>query len=362
MIEKINDRKGMKKFAYFTERHYAGNPYYAPPIYSVNYGELKNAVLKKKTYTALLCKTDGVLSGRLLYTTDFNEHKKRETGYFSYFESINDDVTAGELFGYMEKDLKERGIDYVEGTYSPFDPDNRRGILVKGFDMPPTLFTSYNYPYYEKLLLGLGYTKAYDAYSLKVDMDGDKTELMHALAEQVRRKLGIRVDDLDYGNFDRDLNDVAEIFEAATTEVNYREAPSIETIRRVAKSMKAFINPRFVKIAREPNGRPVGFCLCLPDFNQILMKTHGRIRPLVFLFGKKKITSARGVLQYIIPEYQGRGVITQIFDDIYETFKESGITYFEGGTILEENTRSLKVLTKFGGEIIKTYRIFGKEI
>ncbi len=363
MIEKITDLDALKKFVYFTEKHYAGDELFAPPIYSSFLKELTKLVLEKQTYTALLCYKKGELVGRLLYTVDKSKKSRCTAGFFSAFECIDDVNCARELFLYMEDDLIVRGIDYVEGAYSPYDPDNRTGILVEGFDLPPVIFTSYNYPYYGKLLEELGYTKAHDKVSLRLDLEGEKAKELKSLADSVRERLDIRVDSLDYGNFDRDVDDVAVILKAATSEVNYHEAPSVEMIKKVAKSMKLFLNPRYIKIARE-NGtdKPVGFCMSIPDFNQILRKTDGRIKPLTMLFGKKKITAVRGMLQYVVPEFQGLGVIAVIFDETYKTFKQEGVTYFEGGTIMEDNKKSIGVLEKFGGEIVKVYRIYSKRL
>ena len=39
------------------------------------------------------------------------------------------------------------------------------GLLVEGFEFPPTLLTSHNPPYYASLIEGLGFAKAMDFYA-----------------------------------------------------------------------------------------------------------------------------------------------------------------------------------------------------
>ena len=126
--------------------------------------------------------------------------------------------------------------------------------------------------------------------------------------------------------------------------------------------MKAFINPDFVKIARDKSGNPIGFCLVLPDVNQVLKATKGKIRPIKMMILKKKITRARGMMQYVIPEYQSKGLIAHMFKVIYDEFEKYGITDFEAGTMMEDNENPINLFKKFGGEIIKVYRLYGKEI
>jgi len=131
----------------------------------------------------------------------------------------------------------------------------------------------------------------------------------------------------------------------------------------VVKNLKFFLEPKLVKILRENDtNRPLGFCLVLLDFNQIFQKTKGKINVFRLFWGKKRITRARGILQYLIPEYQGTGAFTLVFWEIYQTLKELGIDYFEGGTIMEDNKKSVGSLLKTGGEISKIYRLYGKEI
>ncbi len=362
LITKVSDRKQLNKFVFFIKDLYGDCEKYGFPIFYSLKKELSKIVLQEKSYTALICEKDGVAAGRLLYTIDYSKHKKQNIGYFSYFDCIDESDVSRELFEYMENDLKGR-VPYIEGTFSPFDPDTRRGILVKGFEEDHTFMTSYNYDYYEKHLLDLGYQKAYDTYTVRIPLEKDNTDKVRLIGEKMDNILNIKVDSLDLKNMDRDIEDIHSILTAATTEINYQEAPSIEVIRKFADSVKFLVNPDFIKIARETTGgKAVGFCLVMPDFNQILRKTKGKIKPLVFLAQKNKIDSVRGILQYVIPEYQKKGVIALIYYRLYEAFEKHGITKFEGGTIMEENAASWGALVKFGGEISKIYRIMGKNI
>jgi hypothetical protein len=68
------------------------------------------------------------------------------------------------------------------------------------------------------------------------------------------------------------------------------------------------------------------------------------------------------MMQYVIPKYQSTGLIGYMYNEIYKNFKKMGITRFEAGTIMEENLKSISVWDKFGGEVTKIYRIYGKEI
>lgn len=363
MIRVVKDKKDVKDFIYFIEELYKNHQNYVYPIFNALKKEFKKIVLEDKTYNAILSIDEGVIKGRLLFTYDYSKKQGKQICYFSFFDSIDDINIVKELFEYMELDMKENNVDYSEGTFAPYDADTRRGVLISGFDIDPTIFTSYNYEYYGKLLEEYGYSKAIDTVSLNADVNEKSKKRLNTISKYFSRSHDVRVDSLTWKNLDKDMEDVHEILSLATNEVVYQDAPSIEVIAKTAKQLKLFINPKLIKIAREnETNKPIGFCLVLPDFNQVFKKTKGRIKPIQILINKRKITKARGTLQYIVPEYQNTGLIAHIFNSLYDEFKAVGITDFEAGTMMENNPKPINAFKKFGGEIIKVYRIYGKEL
>ncbi len=363
MIRKVTTTKDLHQFIYFIKDLYQDEEHYVFPIFRALKKELKELVLNGNEYTALLSLKDNVVQGRLLFTYDHNKKRNETICYYSFFDTVNDYAVVKELFDYMENDMKQHKVVYSEGTYAPYDPDTRRGVLVSGFDIDPTIFTAYNYQYYGKLLEEYGFKKAIDTVSLNADVSAKSKKRLNTISKYFSRSNDVRVDPIDWKEIDRDMLDIYEVLKTATNEIVYQDAPSIEIIAETAKSMKAFINPNLIRIARE-NGtnKPIGFCLVLPDFNQIFKKTKGKIRPIKMMLLKKKITKARGTMQYIIPEYQNSGLIGHIFKVIFEELEKLGITDFEAGTMMENNPKPINAFKKFGGKIIKIYRLYGKEL
>lgn len=363
MIKKVNTKQELFSFIHFIEELYKNDPYVVFPIFSSLRKELKKEVLIDQKYTALLCYHEDKIVGRILYTIDFSKKQNKDICYYSFFDSINDINVAKELFDFMESDMKVKGIDYCEGTFAPYDPDTRRGVLIQGFDSSPVIFTSYNFEYYQDLLEQLGYHKAIDTVLLNAQVNTSTKKRLNTFSKFFSRNHDVRVDALNLKDLDKDINDIHEILLTATNEIVYQEAPSIELIEEVAKNLKFFINPDLIRIAREnETNKPVGFCLVMPDYNQVFKKTKGRIRILKILREKKKITKARGMMQYIVPEYQNTGLIGHMFNVIFDEFMKIGITDFEAGTMMENNPKPINAFKKFGGDIIKVYRLYGKDI
>lgn len=362
MIKKVENTKDLKRFIHYVEELYKDDPFVVYPIFSSLTKELKHEVLETKQYTAILSMKDEHIVGRLLYTIDPSKKQNKDICYFSFFDCVNDVTVATELFDYLQRDMKENGIDYVEGTFAPYDPDTRRGVLVKGFDSSPVVFTSYNYSYYGELLEQVGFEKAIDTVLLNAMVDEKTKKRLNTFSKYFLRKHDVRVDSLDFKNLERDIEDVHTILQIASNEIVYQEAPSIDLIEEVAKNLKLFINPNLIRIARENDtNKPVGFCLVLPDYNQVFKKTKGRIRIVKMLIAKRKINKARGMMQYVVPDYQNTGLIGHMFKVIFDEFTSVGITEFEAGTMMEDNPKPINAFKKFGGDIIKIYRLYGKE-
>jgi hypothetical protein len=271
-------------------------------------------------------------------------------------------VTDG-LFGFMEADMRKNGVKHSEGSFTPYDPDNRRGVLVNAFDQDPVIFTSYNMHYIPKLLEDYGFTKKTDTYCILPVINEKTNKRLNTLGNFFKRKYKIDVDYIDFKNIDKEIDDIHQILSEADNEHIYQEAPSIELIRSIADSLRLFLDKRIIRIARErETGRPIGFCFCLLDFNQVFKKLKGKVRPIRMLLLKRKITKVRGMMQYVIPKYQGTGMVGYIYKKIFDEFQIMGITDFEAGTMMEGNDKALASFNKFGGTISKTYRIYGKEI
>lgn len=363
MIQIVTKRRALKRFIHFTADLYRSDPFYVQPFFNFLEKELGELVLKHKTYIALLSMDGEVVRGRLLYTFDSSKDQLRPTAYFSFFDAIDDELVAKELFSSMEDDMRKNGIVYAEGTFAPYDPDTRRGILIDGFGLDPVIFASYNYPYYGRLIESAGYTKAYDTFSLKVNVDAQSEKTLKTISQLVARRHDIRIDPIDFHYIDRDINDIHTVFKNATSERNYQDAPSIELIANVAKNMRFFLDPLLVRIARENvTNEPVGFALAILDYNQLFRQTKGKFRPLWLLLNKRRITRVRGMLQYVVPKYQGSGLIGAIYAKIYEQFASLGITALEAGTMMEANLKPMTAFNKLGGVVEKTYRIYGKEL
>jgi hypothetical protein len=142
---------------------------------------------------------------------------------------------------------------------------------------------------------------------------------------------------------------------------------SVEEFRHMAKDMKQIVDPDLVFIA-EVDGNPVGFSLTLPNVNQVLKYTNGRLFPtglLKLLWHtkvKNKIDSVRILTLGIIPEYQKRGLDTLFYLNTFDVGTSKGYKWAEMSWILEDNIMILRALEHLDGRVYKKYRVYSMKV
>lgn len=357
------DKKLIKAFVNFPSELYKNDTNFVPYMLADQTKVLKKLLLKDKTYTALLAMDGKKVLARVMFTISKNKQLHTEKcGFFCMFECVNDQTVCNALLDEMKRRLVEMGAEYISGTYFPFDQDNRRGILVEGFHRPPLIFTSYNFPYYNDLLVNYGLEKQTDALEYAIERTDSVAERIIRLSDFAQKRYGFHVDTLDWKNLDRDIDDFHQVMLAATNEIIYQDAPTKEALYNIVKQWKKYLNKDFILIARTNEGnKPIGVCMALPDFFQIFRAMRGKmdLRGIcTFLRRRKKITAIRGILQYVIPEYQIKGAVAAMYEKLRQSMDKHKIEYIEVGTIMEANVQSNGAVQAVGGKIARVYRIY----
>ena len=126
------------------------------------------------------------------------------------------------------------------------------------------------------------------------------------------------------------------------------------------KELKPIVEPDYVCFA-EHEGRPIGFALALPDFNQALKHANGRLFPfglLKILWHSRKISRLRVLALGLTAPYRSLGIDQLMYLKIWQNGLRHGLKAGEFSWILEDNVAMRKPLDRFGFQVTKTYRIY----
>lgn len=362
------DKKLIKSFVDFPDTLYKGDDKYVPYMKGDLTKTLTKLLLQDKSYVALLAMEGKEILARVLFTVNKNKQLHTDKcGFFSMFECVHDQTVCDALLDEMTRILKSWGAEYISGTYFPYDQDNRRGIMIEGFERAPLIFTSYNKPYYDELLGAYGLLKHADTLEYKLELDKvTRYERVKKVSQYAMEKYNFRIDTVDWSRVEEDINDVHAVMEAATTDIIYQDAPSIDDLKNIVMGWKDYLNSDYLLIARSnETNQPLGIVIALPDYFQVFRKMRGRmdLRGLIaFAYERKRIKSVRAILQYVIPKYQALGVTMALYTQLYESMLKNGINYLEAGTIMENNEQSNDAIKSTGAELARVYRIYYKEI
>ncbi|HSB55914.1 MAG TPA: hypothetical protein VLD58_16240, partial [Gemmatimonadales bacterium] len=290
-------------------------------------------------------------------------------GFFGFFECENDQLIADALFDAAATWLRARGFDTMRGPAS-FSVNDECGLLVQGFDTPPTLMMPHNPPYYASLLEGSGFagTKNLLVYQGgAMDHYIPVPERLARGTELIRQRQGITLRALDMKRFDADVAEIKRIYNEAWQK-NWGFVPMTEhEIDHLAEQFKPVVIPDIVPFA-EKDGRVIGFGIVLPDLNEILQTNRsGRLLPvlpkLLWRLQRRRFKRARILLLGILPEYQGKGVDAMLYHWIWTQCGEKlGITWGEAGWILEDNAAMNAGLEKMTFRVYKTYRLYDRTL
>ena len=172
------------------------------------------------------------------------------SGSIGFFESVDDQRVANALFAAAAAWLRARGCDTMRGPMSPSINDEC-GLLVDGFETPPTLMMPHNPPYYAALHDGYGLVKAKDlwVYESPAAALPEHLKRIARAVQLVGQRQGITLRALDMTRFAAEVEMRKGLYNAAW-EKNWGFVPMTDAeIDHLAKQLKPIVVPDLVCFA-----------------------------------------------------------------------------------------------------------------
>ena len=329
----------------------------------------RNPLFEHADMDLWVARRDGRDVGRIAAIQDrfFNKRQSPDTGFFGFFESIEDGRVAEALFETVIQWTLARGLRRLLGPFNPTSNDEC-GLLVDGFDRPPVFMMPYNPRYYVPLLEGVGLRKAKDLIAFEINLSRSPMDRFEKVSSRFRKHdQGITFRPVRKRTLLDDLAQVKQVYNEAW-EDNWGFVPMTDReIDFLAHRIKPLLLEGLVWLA-EVGNEPIGFLLAVPDFNEALQPMKGKLlRPglfrfLSYLFGWRVPAGVRVMVLGVREKYRGRGIESVMLTEGLKTGFRAGFTFAEASWILEENVKVRRVIEWFGGKPYKTYRLYEKEL
>lgn len=351
MILNVSTPKEIRKFVRFTKDLYKHEKNYVFTFFNKQIKELKKLILEDQTYYGLLSVRNNVIMGRLLYT--FLEEEGKTICYFSFFDFYNDYSVSSELFDALKVAALAKGAESIVGPYFPNNEDFGKGVLTNCYDKVPALFMPYNPKYYVFMYKKLGLVKKTDLFSINVNINEIISNKIDRL-KKIDHLDNIVISEITAETYENDILDITKIInECEGKEINP------ESVKEAIKKKKMFIKNEYTVIAREKDSnKAVAFVMVSKDFSQVFIKMKGRFDIFKYLINKNKITKARGLVQYILPDFESSLIIIELYIKAFENLFKDNIVEFESATMSEDNVKAYRIFGHFGGEVDKVYRLY----
>jgi hypothetical protein len=366
-VRRVNGRRDLRRFVDYAYDRNAGDPHWVPPLRMAEHERLtprKNPFFAHADVELLLAWRGDRLAGRIAAIDDrlHNETHRDNVAMFGFFEAEDADATHA-LMDAVEAWARARGRARVRGPINP-SLNESAGLLVDGFDSDPMLMMPHNPREYAAFLEAAGYRKIKDLFAWLYDLQGDPPPVIAKLAQRLRERERIVVRPLKLSEFTREVERLRLIYCDAWERNWGFVAPTEAEFRRLATELKPIFDPRCAVYA-EVDGRPVACAVAVPDINQALKGTNGRLLPLGLirlLLRKRYISQMRLLLLGISAGYRALGLYPLLLFELHRQVTGTAYRRAEFSWVLEDNLDINQPAEAAGARHYKTYRIYEKVV
>ncbi len=368
ILTEVSDKKSANDFLKVSKQFYHKDDAWVCPldrdinrIFDPGY----NPMFKEGDAIRWVLKSEGgMLIGRIaaFYNLKKTKASGQMVGGAGFFEVIDDKKAAFMLFDSVVSWLKDRGMLGVDAPINFGENENHWGLLVDGFTQQ-----GYGMPYHKKYYKAFfeeyGFRNYFEQYSYHKDVASvtEFPERFMRIASWVERKPGYTFEHADFGNIDKFVLDLVEVYNAAWSAFKKDFTPlDPQNVKESFDEAKVILDEDLIWFAYH-EGKPIAFYIIIPDLNQILKHFNGKLnlwgKIRFFYYKQRKVmTRMRGSVAGIDPAYQNIGIESVIFKHLFEVYRKK--TYYkelELSWVGDFNPKMISIYKALGATHAKTH-------
>ncbi|MEL6416655.1 MAG: hypothetical protein AAFQ15_17120 [Pseudomonadota bacterium] len=377
-VKQAKNASDIKTFVELPYRAYRGEPHWRPPLRierREHFDPKKNKSLEKLQPALFLAFRNEQAVGRIasFVNPKHLRHHEDQTGHFGFLDTLDarDEQTVSALLNAVERDLRAKGMSRIGGPYN-FSVNDECGLLVDGFDSPPSVMMPYGRSDLPKMMEMAGYGKAMDMYAFRHRMG--ETFSRPAFVSRVKDRFetdpSISVRALDMSRLYEDIALIVGIFNDAWSG-NWGFLPiSDDEAKFLADSMKPVLQTESLWIAFI-DGEPASFTLMIPNLNEATLGLDGRLLPfgwatLLYRIKVQGVKSARiplaGTRKKFHKTRRGMTATVGAWEACLSAQHAKGVREVEFSWVLETNKDLLGLADIYDCDRYKTYRVYEKDL
>lgn len=375
-IQPVETAADRERFIDLPYRLYANDPNFVPPLRSealaLISGIKGNPWFEHGRSQMWLAWRGSEIVGRISAQVDtlVLEHVSPTTGHWGLFECIDDADVANLLLETAEDWLRGEGMTVAQGPFSISIWDEP-GLLVEGFDTPPTVMMGHHLPYYVRHIEARGYAGIKDLHTWGLRIDRPFPEIVQRIVAASERNTKLKTRKVDKARFAEEAALILDILNDAWS-TNWGFVPLTPAeVAFVGKKLKPIVFEDLIRIA-EYEGVAVGFLIALPDINELTRDLGGRLFPfgwakLLWRLRAPKVRRIRVPLMGIRKSLQGHRVASLMAFQMIEYIRRDAIVHYgategEIGWILDDNGPMRSIADAIESKVTRTYRVFERAL
>jgi hypothetical protein len=228
------------------------------------------------------------------------------------------------------------------------------------------LATNCNFPYLVDLVEMNGYAKKTDLVVYQVPVPDEIPEFYRKVSERAIAANNIRIGE------PRSKKELKELIRPVLDLVNQTfegiygfDTMSGEEMDELAGRFLSVLDPRFLKLVWDPEGKLAAFILAMPDISKGIVRSGGRVFPfgiVHILRAAKKTKQLNLLLGAVREDFRNSGLDAILAIKTVEEARKAGMLFMDSHLELEDNLKVRAEMERFGGRVYKRFRIYGKQL
>ena len=292
------------------------------------------------------------------------ERYQDDTGFFGFFDTLDDPEIAEVLLREASEWLRGRGMKRIRGPYS-LNINEETGCLIDGFITPPMIMMPHHRSYQGALIEGAGLGKAKDFYAWEYDV-GRVPKRAQKAHDDILAMPEVTIRQMDEKRLADDIQLMLEVYNDAWSD-NYGFIPATEReMLKAADDVRILVMPEITRLVFI-DGEVAAVALGLPNVNELIADAGGKLLP----FGAAKLLwrlrvrgpkSGRLVLLGIRKKWRNvrryAGLSAYLYVSMNQSGHYLGIKRAELGWTVEDNAPINVGIKLMGGRVYKVYRVY----
>lgn len=374
-IQPVQTTGERRQFLTFPWRVFRGDRLWVPPILSEQMERLdpqRGTWFVHGVADCYLAWRAGKIVGTICCAEDrdLNAQQGRREAIFGFNHYLPDYAVAEALWRRAGAWARERGLERIVGPFD-LDYENAYGILVEGYDRPPTLMCGHTPPYYREFVERYGFRpQRGQNIALELPLEGlddpeSSLSKVHRVANLVRRRGHVRVRSANIGDWDKEIDRVVYLLNLALAVLPDFMPWNRDTFAAMAHQMRRYIDPDLVLFG-ETEGQTVGLLVGLSNLNEALIRANGLRYPWDLararwaLRHRSQCLCVKSVL--VLPQFWGRGVDALLYDEMASRALAKGYRWADLSITSIDNPMTPRLAQRLGGRIYKRWQVYSKEL